>query len=144
MSYDYPDFGFSRLNWYDRSPIARAAYYVGVNVAPHVPLVVFTYTVPAGKKAMLELSQAYVMRTAAAIAAGRVYSFFRYTPFGGAFINMLTSGILTNGVGDRDTVFLSQTILMFAGDRLEGLTSDGSNGGTIDYILSYKVTEFDE
>jgi hypothetical protein len=117
--------------------------YVGADIAPHTQATRFTYTVPTGKKAFVEMLQTRVQRSTAASAASRVIAWIGYQPSGGSGSLMSYSVINTNGVGDKDANIVGQSIVMNAGDTLTGYTSDGSTGGACDYMLNYKITEFD-
>jgi hypothetical protein len=132
-----------RPAWYDRNPSQVLLWWTVNNQAPHAETVRWTYTVPSGKKAMLEALDGLICIITAATTAGRRSIYVKLTrpSVGSAFIFNLQ--ILTNNVGDVQTKGLGTSLLMLAGDILEGYTSDGSTGGTADYRLMAKITEFD-
>jgi len=143
MSYDYPDFGFSRLEWYDRNPINRRQVYFAQSVGPHVLTQRWTYTVPAGKKAWLEAVVVRVERSTITANPGRVRAMIQFTGAGGVGQPLLEVDILTGNVGDRDELALGFCGFLNTGDTLEGYTADFSVGGFCDFLVTAKITEFD-
>jgi hypothetical protein len=133
----------SRPAWYDRNPSSQWLGFFNNNTPPHSDTQRWTYTVPSGKKAMLEYASAYVRRSAAATTVGRVQASIRVTPSGGGVHTITIAQILTNNVGDSDRMDLGQGFLLFAGDKIEGYTEDTSTGGTVNILLRAKLTEFD-
>jgi len=133
----------ARPAWYDRNPISRIDHYWGLTVAPHALTTRLTYTVPAGKKAILEALQVRCIRRTAATTVGLVYAVAYITPSGASEKELLDCYLFTNNVGDKDGQALQGTVTLFAGDVLGLKTYDGSTGGTVDYFLAYKLTEFD-
>jgi len=132
----------ARPDWYDRNPISKNDNYDILDITPHSTTTRLTYTVPAGKKAMLEILQATVRRRTAATTLGRAYALWQFTPSGDLTKILLFSRVEDNTVGAKDDHALGTTMAMYAGDRIDGNTYDGSTGGTCDYTLSYKITEF--
>jgi len=135
--------GAFRPEWYDRNPAHRLLSYMGYGVAPHVNTTRWTYTVPTGKKALNEFLHAKVRRATAATTASIPVSCVWDTPAGGSITELMHAAIRTNNVGDKDDVTVGQTITLLVGDALTALTVDGSTGGTCDYVLVAKITEFD-
>jgi len=134
----------ARKEWYDRNPASKADSF-GATLVPHAETVRKTYTVPAGKKAMVESLQARVIRVTAATAAGTPYASWRITPSGGSVSSFLRALLITgqNAVKDEDKVSIGTTLTLFAGDKLEAATFDDSTAGTVYHYISYKLTEFD-
>jgi len=133
----------ARPEWYDRNPAPAAQFYSGSGVAPHSATVRWTYTVPAGKKAMVEFIECAVWRRTAATTAGSSRGFIQYTPQGGSTVVLLRAEVNTLTLGDKDCVTTGQALVLKAGDALEAITEDLATGGNCDYILNVKITEFD-
>ena len=133
----------ARPAWYDRNAASRADTYTGQQLAPHALTTRLTYTVPAGKKAIVELLQVKCVRRTAATTVGLVYAYATITPSGGSEKEILDSYLFGNAVGDKDGQALQGTLVLCTGDVINMKTYDGSTGGTVDYFLAYKVTEFD-
>ena len=133
----------ARPAWYDRNPSIQVKNYSAAGVAPHTSTLRWSYTVPSGKKAFLELADIEVVRATAATTVGMVSAGITYTPSGGSEVNVIVVEIRTNGVGDRAGKTVGQAFVMSAGDSIKAYTTDTSTGGTIDYTMSAKITEFD-
>jgi len=133
----------ARPAWYDRNPVQRADSYLASDLAPHTETTRLTYTVPSGKKAMIEEISGRVLRTAAATTLGRARAKIALTPSGGSMKVLVEAKILKNTVGDTDVQGFPASMTLLAGDRLDLITDDMSTGGTCDFHLSYKITEFD-
>jgi len=133
----------SRPAWYDRNPTVVANYSLLLDQAPHASTERISYTTPAGKKAMLEVIEAEVQRSAAATTVGRAHTIFTITPSGGSESILVWARIITNGVGDRQARTIGQSVIMLAGDKLSCQTADNSTGGTCHYNIAYKITQFD-
>jgi len=134
----------ARPEWYDRNPASKCDQYQNT-LSPHGQTVRLTYTVPAGKKAMVELLQADVFRRTVATTAAYPSSSWNLTPSGESIKYILLSTLTPeqNAIGDKDYRELGATLALFPGDKVEGITVDGGTGGTAMYYLSYKITEFD-
>jgi hypothetical protein len=52
--------------------------------------------------------------------------------------------IFTNNVGDQQNDTLPQSVTLQAGDTLTAVDQESNNvGGTVEYVLTAKITEFD-
>jgi hypothetical protein len=135
--------GVSRPAWYDRGPLEKGQYYQGVAVAPHGGTTRWTYTVPAARKAYIEACFADIMRITAAGVVSLATATFVCT-LNGAQTSVLGSALLFNNtLGTFDKVIVNGTITLLAGSVIAAQTSDASTGGTNNYDVSYKATEFD-
>lgn len=135
--------GSARAAWYDRSPATRADGYSTGAVAPHSATVRVSYTVPTGKKALVELILTSLERDGAPGAAGAAAALARVTPGTGSQIAILISRDQSATVGAQKVQSLAGSFTLKAGDLLELVTVDGSTTGTYQYDLASKVTEFD-
>jgi hypothetical protein len=134
----------SRPAWYDRNAVSKAAYYINT-LAPHSETVRLSYTCPTGRKAIVEFLVAKIFRTGAANTPAAAKAAWKITPAGGSAVQFLKADLwLTqNATGDKDYYQLSLNLVLCSGDKIEGVTSDDSTGGTIGYVLGYKLSEFD-
>jgi len=133
----------SRPAWYDRNPIQRSNFYVAGTVAPHTSTQRWSYTCPSGKKAMVEVLMANVMRDSAATTVGVAESGVFLSPGGSGSVIIVSAEILENTVGARNYFSLGVSLTLLATDVISGSTFDASTGGTCRYQLSYKIIEYD-
>jgi len=133
----------SRPDYFDRNPLAKDLGYSAAGIGPHGSTTRATYTVPAGKKAYLEVIAAHIRRQTAAAPVGLVRALFIYTPFGGSSWYPTLITLATNGVSDAAHGELSGLGLLAAGDLIRLLTEDLSTGGTVEYQGIIKAVEFD-
>lgn len=133
----------ARPYYFDRNQKTQSQVYNVQAVAPHGQTTRFTYTVPVGRKAYIETGLCYIRRAVAATAA--LFAEGAITQVvdqgGGTY---LASARLVSNVIDRDMQMTANGAgLLNPGNSVSGISSDGSNGGSVDYFLSLKVTEFD-
>ena len=134
----------SRPAWYDRNPKSICVGFSGA-LAPHSTTIRWTYTCPAGKRAMIELLQCSVRRVTAASMPNDFFSGILFTPIVGdegiILIAYITSA--ETAVGAKELNMLGGNLMLQPGDEIKGYTGDFSTGGTVFYVLNYKLTEFD-
>lgn len=124
---------------YDRNPTVIGNQNLGtIGVAPHTATNVWTYTVPAGRKASVEAGSNSVERVTAAAPVGAVQSWLGGAPPYADFISTLL-----NNVGSRIDHVLAGAVLLVAGNTFSGGSFDGSTGGTVMYVQTFQGTEFD-
>jgi hypothetical protein len=136
------------LPWYDRNPLNIVKVYANT-VGPHASTQRWSYTVPTGRKAMMEELFDEVFRASTASANGGPTCDIYYTPSGGSQ-SYLCESIISNvtagagpGTGAYDKTIMGQGIILYAGDNVACYTLDAGSGGTVSYICSAKLTEFD-
>jgi len=129
--------------WFDRNPSVKADDYIDTGVAPHAGEKRLSYTCPKGRLAMVEILQVKVIRETAATAAKSAGATWYYKPSGGSNTYLLYVNLWTNNIGDKDKEALAATMIILEGDSIEGWTWDLAADGTMNYDLSYKLTEFD-
>lgn len=138
-----PDFApAGQVNYWDRSPNSRLLPYVAAGVAPHGATQRQTMLPGAGTMGMVELIHLHVRRASAATTVGPVRAWARLDADGRTDIPIATARLETNGVGDHQSVDIPAGLLLIGLDQLELVTQDDSVGGTVDYELSVKYTEF--
>jgi len=133
----------ARPDWYDRNPITHVGGWTGLDVAPHSQTPRFTYTVPAGKKAMVEILHGLIMRKTAATTLDNAEVWWQIYPGGGGGVTVITQILHSNTVGNKDTQALGPSLTLLPADQLRCYTIDVSTGGTHDWSVGYKITEFD-
>ena len=91
---------------------------------------------PSLKVALVTLLEALVMRSAVATAAGR---YATYITRNGSRI--LVAINMVNTVGAQAAAIAAPQLPLLGGDILDARTSDGSSGGTVDYMAFAYVLE---
>jgi len=133
----------ARAAWYDRNPTNYAYAYFGI-VAPHGATQRISYTVPSGKKAIVELLETYIKRVTAATAPDTAQAYWQGTLTGAT--NLLQNVELLsieNTPAQGMSKNMGATITVNAGEFLTLYTVDASTGGTIRYGSSIKLSVFD-
>jgi len=133
----------ARPAWYDRNPVTKSNEYLGTTVAPHSGTKRLEYECPSGKKALVELLQCKVTRAEAATTVGLPFAYWVHWKSEAEYSHILFAEVRGNNVGDSDKAEVGQSIVLLAGEKLQGYTQDTSTGGSCDYFLAYKITEFD-
>jgi len=134
----------ARPEYYDRNPISRvlSGYYAAQS--PHAFTERWSYTVPAGRKALVSELQLYFYRRTAATTVGLVYAYIQVNfVSGGGWVAVLVQEMVTNNVGDKDHAEVGLLLFLSAGDVIRGADADGSTGGTVSFGESATLTEYD-
>lgn len=143
IAYPYEIESNSRPDWFDRKPLSIVDQYSS-NAAPHAETARVTYTCPQDRKAMVELLYGEVSRM---VADPGVFAWcgsrWKFTPAGKTEAELFTVQFYDNNVGKTTSLGLGTTLTLLPGDKIIGYTIDLSAGGTINYQLNYKLTEFD-
>lgn len=124
----------------DRNPITSVLAFNGLALAPHAEISRALYTVPAQKKAILEHAFVSLLRITAAAPIGKYGAFCAIK---GSANKMVQVVLLTNVIGDKDHEIITNKIDLIAGDTVDLRTFDLSTGGTVDYVVGAKLTEYD-
>ena len=141
---DQPDYSRTiRPFWYDRYPSSPVESYIKFNVAPHGLTSRWTYTVPPGRRAFIEILAVKVLRQTVADTVGIARADILIHITGVPTPRILSAFICTNVAGDTDRGEVGHSVILNAGEWIKGETSDSSIGGTCAYLLTLKVTEFD-
>jgi hypothetical protein len=133
----------SRAQWYDRNPLSKGFSYALDGVAPHGNTARWTYTVPAGRKALIEAATCEIMRQTAAAPVGLYYAEIIANLNDASFPRFINVISLDNTVGGRAGQSLNCATILQAGEIITGQTGDPSTAGTVAYRLTCKLTEFD-
>lgn len=133
-----------RPAWYDRNPSSIMLSWDGI-VTPHGATERWSYTVPAGKKAMVEALQCAVRRVTTATNPGPAWMRVYVKPAGASEQTLLLAFLSTtdNTVGSRMECSIGASLTLFPGDQIRAVSFDLSDSGTILYLASAKLTLFD-
>ena len=127
----------------ERNPSRISGMYRAGGVAPHADTQRWTYTVPANRACLVERSHLAILRDAVATVANYTSAYLVMTPSGGSG-NFIDEVILWNlAVGATLVSSVGLSLLMRAGDQIEGRTVDLSTGGTNFLSTGIIATEFD-
>ena len=129
--------------WYDKNPIAKTDQIAGCFTS-HSYTTRLLYTVPARRKAIVEMIYASVIRSVAASTPHEPKFFVSFWISGDLYDFVLVwLNSSQNAVKDKDSFAAGGNVLLNAGDKIEFYTSDDSTGGECCYNAGYKLTEFD-
>lgn len=135
--------GVARPAYYDRNATSQTIQYVA-DIAPHGTTLRATYTTPAGKKAYIEAAAVYMRCSSAPTAAGRNFAIVRVTDASANLIEICRIDKNANTVvGNSYAVTSTSMPTVYAGETITIYTNDASTGGTVDYVIGAKVTQFD-
>lgn len=127
----------------DRNPTSKGHTYQATGVAPHGATTRFSYTVPAGKKLVLEAAQNTALRATAAAPVGLYQSVALIVLIDANQPWLSYAWSLDNTVGARTAMNFAGPVSLLAGEQLITSTSDASTGGTVNYAAAVKGTEYD-
>lgn len=127
--------------YYDRSPAQKFMNYEGIAVAPHAEIQRDLYTCPAGKRAKVMGVSLTALRVTAAAPVGLVKVTLRHTS-GGITRDIQYAAMLKNNVGDSCDVHLGELVWLETADEIRLETSDLSTGGTVTYLASVSICEY--
>lgn len=133
----------SRAAWYDRNPGGKTENYTGDAVTPHAYTVRWTYTVPTAKKFIVENGFVNITRIAASTTQGISTGEIDYVPVSGDTVAFLWADLSATSAFAGAYSIVGVQVFGFAGDAIEGATSDASVGGSVSYSVQMKGTEFD-
>ena len=130
--------GGPRLEWYDRNPQIQRQRYLHDGLAPHAATLRFSYTVPTGKKAYINMLLVALLRVTAATTVGEAKGYFIIEGSESLMVHLWG-----NAVNDGRELVGGAGALLSAGEVITAYTGDASEGGTIMYFLSLLAVEFD-
>lgn len=135
-----PDFNQISLNqWFDRNPLEVNLSYNSANVAPHASTIRSTYTVPVGRKFLIDTARVLAMVETVATGRGRPGIYVQLS----SNLYVVFALLLTNLVGDSKNEIIGSGITLLAGDTVSLITSDNSTGGSLTYVGSLHGVEYD-
>lgn len=130
--------------WYDRNPLSIVRSYLNP-LANSAATTRWTYTVPANRKAYVELAQLCIFKAAVNTAFTSARCVLNYVPFGGSNTELMVCYLYTNVVGDTNSNAIGQSMLLGEGDVLTFQTTVICTAGEAYTGLGgfLKATEFD-
>lgn len=132
----------SRPEWFDRSPVANPQVASFLIQSPVASAVLWTYTVPAGKKAWI--ASAFVSQSVSAAPTTASYGYTIVDVFTGGTSYPIVRVFLFSGVpGATEHAGVGAGWMVPAGVQIRGLWSNLSTGGTFELVASSMITEFD-
>lgn len=131
---------------YDRNPITVALSVAPGTVAPHADTIRASYTIPTGKRAILEAVDIIIEIITAAGPSGDKRAELRYVPNGGADTQFIRAGLLasSNTIGDKQFKAFGLSAIFSDGDVINARTADIGTGGTTSPQIKAKFTEYEE
>lgn len=135
--------GRNQANYRFASPRPIHSSWAGAAVSPHSVTARLTYTVPGGRYAVVENILLRIRRAAVATTPGIVVAYLNYVPvLQGWSAEHCSVWLTTNSVNDISIICTMLSFTMITGDALWAYTSDSSTGGSCDYSLTVKITEY--
>jgi hypothetical protein len=135
-------YAVARPAYYDRNATGTFLVYSAVT-GPHAATTRFSSTVASGKKAFVELSHAYYDRQTVAATGLNTVAWVRIASTTATYASLIFVRTDTATVGPLVDRVTSGQVTIYAGESIEGVTIDGSTGGTCNYYISSKITTFD-
>lgn len=134
----------SRPKWYDRNPKTRIIFEHTGAIAPHAETIRDSYVVPTDRMAIVQNLQLTVIRVSAGAPVGNAYITTKYIEKNvTTWDNWYVTCGPANNAGDRGELILSECAVLQATDNLDFYTGDDGTAGTVDYLISGMITEFD-
>lgn len=127
----------------DRNATNKGHTYSTAGVAPHGATTRFSYTTPAGKKFRIETAQATVIRATAAAPVGQYLAVVLCVLVDANQPWFVYAASLDNNVAARSYQNATGPIDLQATEQCITSTSDTSTGGTVNYTVAVKGTEYD-
>ena len=128
---------------FDRNPVQTVKSYASFSLAPAALTSRWSYTVPAGKRAVMTSGNIFVQRNTVATSVGQNQYEIYVAPVGvgaTAFMQFYDSD---NTLNRSLTLVISQGPLLNATDVVAAQTRDTSTGGSNNVSISATFTEFD-
>lgn len=132
----------ARPMYYDREVINQSIRFDASNISPHSITLRATYTVPSGKKAMLEFVTVGWRRISIASTPGSIWLYVQYIPSAGEGTYLYRNVFVTNDMSICVNDVVTNFGVMKEGDKIEFYTADNSSGGTCSYLFNAKIFEF--
>ena len=131
--------------FYDRNPIVIGTVVAPGAIGPHADTLRASYTVPSGKRTVLEMADLFLEIVTAAGPSGNKRADIRWTPAGGSDTQFIRANLLasSNAIGDKETKVVGLSAMFQEGDLIGLRTADLGTGGTIEYEVKLKWTEFE-
>ncbi len=134
----------SRPEFYDRNPLLQLLDFGGT-AGPHADTQRSAYTVPTGKKALINGVNAGLYLRTVASTSGTKEARASVTPDGGSRSRVIQAKIESqlNTAGDFSTTVIGAAGIILEADEFTTETNDNGTGGTLTFNLFATLTEFD-
>ncbi len=130
-------YAVARPAFYDRAA-AASTQAINIIAAPHAQTYRFSYTVPANRKAYVENIRVYVQRQTVAGTSGTLVSAIAV-----GTVELKYLAVENNIPGTQFNDMSTAQVTLYPGDVMTGYTIDTSVGGTVNFVIQSKSTEFD-
>jgi hypothetical protein len=124
-----------------RNPLVVSLAFVAFDVAPHAFTQRWSYTVPAGRMALLAFFECGVWRAGAPTTAGRARA--QVLIVRGVANVVAIAQITPVSTQNMDSFSSAPLMVLTDGWTVYGYTEDTSTGGTVNYAVSALIQEFD-
>lgn len=131
-----------RPQYFDRNAASQYQDFDTGSVAPHAFTTRWTFTVPAGKLAYIELASAGEHRQTAATTAGLAHAVVSASD-GVTSVPLAFTTTFNNTVGASDHANSGAPTVMRPGYSATGQTLDQSTGGTMNHRVSATIQSCD-
>ncbi len=129
--------------WYDRNSLQAGGLFAAATIPPHAMTMRTTYTVPAGRAALVSSIVLAALRAAAPATLNEFAFQALVYPFGAGPHNIVYTRIALAAQWDSYNEFTGFSLLLSVGDRFELYTEDSSIGGSYNISTGFAITEFD-
>lgn len=140
MPTGHEDWSLAKEAWYDRNADIENLAYEAAGVGPHSITIRDTYQVPTGKKAMIQSAVVIAIRASAPSAAGLVDIMVSTAA---PTARIVQARFLGANIADGAEQNVGLSSFLPAGSTFAIGTVDISTGGTVDYLATSLVSEFD-
>lgn len=128
--------------YWDRDPTNATISTIQLLIpGPYAPVPYTNYVVPVGRKAWISEFYSMTFCEVAPAGAGLVAGYLNYTLAAGGTIRLAASTLNAAARGDKNEVNLPMQSLLYAGDKLELVGVDFTNG-SYDFFMTALITEF--
>ena len=127
----------ARPQYYDRNAASVSGNY-GATVGPHAVTTRFTYTVPTGKKCLIEAAYSSIIRASAAGTLGVIALYA-----GTNTVRAMNLYVYNNTVNTYYSDKAVTQLTVYGGASYYAVSADTSTGGTSEIIIQFNGTEFD-
>jgi hypothetical protein len=134
---------FSRLAPYDRNAQVIMLQYASGPQSPHTETERLVYTVPAGKKAFLDVIYMEVYRRDIPTKNGMAVMYLYFSPNGVDWFRLMGAKVQSSLKNDTSFVRVTNAAMLYPGNKLKVTTADDSEGGNCVFIINLKLTLFD-
>ena len=134
-------YAVARPAYYDRNAVATYSTYNAGSITPHTYTARWTYTVAAGKKAIMEFATILISTQTVASVNGSREGYLRVTSPSSATLLYLVH--TSNTASSLGFIVYPTQPTFYAADAITGNTFDNSTGGTVYFDINGKFTAYD-